>query len=929
MNFLMLAQQYHASGFNLIPVGGDKRPLRMAAGSRLPTDDPATEIFIFAKSQVLPWGAGGLRFDVLRQSQKTLLALPWARAKGIAAICGAVSGNMVCVDFDHFSDPPLAFLEKLKLDTAYPWLYRTGGGFQAWFHCPDFALPSANKLDRRAIDVPLPEPVIEEGIPFINVPHIELRWNGHYAILPPSLHPSGKRYAFLTNPEEPPTQAPSTLNMSVLLAAYDAVTAKPEPEKKSTPPPPTKTKKKYLDAAIQGEVEHLNTSPTGQGNDDLYTSAMKLGGFVRSGELPESEFYTILLGTGAASRRPESEARATIASGLKNAEPRHIPEPKNTPPRAPMPANIPTPETLNTFPYIVGASGIQHIRYRPTKDGFDVLYEPIADFSARITQQIRDEHGSLTYQIMGETIHKKKFTLTIDAKDFEEASKCAIELGAAAGANAGINVGMARHLPYALKRLSGTDTPEIRAFKRTGWWQGRFLIPGRNMEGVTITLPGDLPYSINTEAEQGLALPALEALIQSVGAAQSMVVLPALFGAPLANLVGFRDERYTMLIYGRTGKFKTSFAQTALCIYGEGFGKDKALIKWGDGATENAIEAIASHAHDLPILVDNYKPNTGGGERVLVRVIHRLSEGGAKKRLNRDSELRETPDLYAWLLMTGEDTAITDTAMIARQLWVNFDDQPENASELLAQAQSNAAHLPSIGNLWISYLESTAGQKLVKETFAKFQVVQRKMMRRLLKANPAMITSNPQRLARNIAYNSLVFAVMCQHPVLGPIFKKYEAEYLEGIREVTETMALRAVESNPALMFLQGLRYALDSGKGILLDDFSTNSVETIEESESRRMIGYKAPDGGAYLFPLIAIQLASSLVTKGALDATTNNMLYKRLDELGYIASRARDSHLVQKRIRGKNMRVLHLTAEAISPSEKKTEPDDPEPSE
>jgi hypothetical protein len=208
MDFLKVACQYHTLGFNVIPVGGNKRPLSISAGTKLPTNDPENPTYIFEKTQPLPWGTGGMKFDTLRQSEAVVKSLPWSKAKGIAAICGEVSGNVICVDFDNFPDPgiPLEFLKQLNLDQDYSWLYRTGGGFQAWFSCPDFTLPTANKLDRQAKVNSSVNSVEEKTAQPDKPSHIELRWNGHYSILPPSLHPSGKRYAFVrgTIPHTPP-----------------------------------------------------------------------------------------------------------------------------------------------------------------------------------------------------------------------------------------------------------------------------------------------------------------------------------------------------------------------------------------------------------------------------------------------------------------------------------------------------------------------------------------------------------------------------------------------------------------------------------------------------------------------------------------------------------------------------------------------------
>lgn len=166
-----LARQYHAYGLNVIPVRG-KRPAR----------DPHT-------GRPYEWD----RWQAERQTAADRAALPWQQATGIAAVCGDVSGGLMCVDFDKQPDRRALdqFMAALKLPADYPWLVITpGGGYHLWLICPGLVLPNrSGKIDR---------PGKYGG-------HIEMRYTGHYALLPPSKHPTGQRYRWAG---EAPTQAP-------------------------------------------------------------------------------------------------------------------------------------------------------------------------------------------------------------------------------------------------------------------------------------------------------------------------------------------------------------------------------------------------------------------------------------------------------------------------------------------------------------------------------------------------------------------------------------------------------------------------------------------------------------------------------------------------------------------------------------------------
>jgi len=73
----------------------------------------------------------------------------------------------------------------------------------------------------------------------------------------------------------------------------------------------------YLNAALGGELDRVRRAPKGMRNNTLYESAVALGQLVAGGELTETE-VTELLTTAALSKGlGESDARRTVASGLR------------------------------------------------------------------------------------------------------------------------------------------------------------------------------------------------------------------------------------------------------------------------------------------------------------------------------------------------------------------------------------------------------------------------------------------------------------------------------------------------------------------------------------------------------------------------------------------------------------------------------------
>ncbi|MHB8627002.1 MAG: hypothetical protein ACYDBJ_06150 [Aggregatilineales bacterium] len=566
-----------------------------------------------------------------------------------------------------------------------------------------------------------------------------------------------------------------------------------------------------------------------------------------------------------------------------------------------------------------------------------IVLRPIADFTAQISETILPEHGYPIHRVTGTTCSGEPLEVEVEAGDFQDIKKltAALSRAIARDPRAGIEVGMSQHLPKAIHALTRPDVPTTALYHRTGWAAGKFLVPGRDLPDTRIELPGGSPYAFTPDADLDQGLAALQHLIASVGPQNSLPALMPFFSAPLADRLGLRDERYVTLIRGRTGQFKTSWSQTAMCLYGPDFAAERHLVKWGDGATTNAIEALAGEAHDLPFLLDNYKPNTGDGEAGLIKFIHRMAEGGGRRRLDRNADLKPTAEIYSWLIMTGEDAPQTDMATTARMLWVSFDDQPADAAAQLGQAQLSSAHLCAVGQHWIEWLESPDAQPIIQTMRDKFPILRQQYLELILKLNPEAIQGNPRRLAQNLAVNQLTWEILRRCPAIGPCVDLKDA-YETGLGAVLQAMALSSVQSNPGMVFIQALRELLSSGQALLVDpDLApppllnepgtplpplpppvpgiVGTFDINRGDVARRVIGYVGANGDAYLFPVLARRVVEDLVGGAALAQVTTTALYKRLDELGYLSSKGKDGTLLPKKINGKVERVLHLTARAL----------------
>jgi hypothetical protein len=126
-------------------------------------------------------------------------------SQAFAGICGAVSGNLLVIDFDveGFYEDWLGAVGELSHKCV---IQQTGGGcYQVWFRCTSPVggneklawNPSSNLKDH---------PTGREIA-------VETRGEGGYAVMAPSLHPSGKRYELVQGSWDAiPTLPPATTN---------------------------------------------------------------------------------------------------------------------------------------------------------------------------------------------------------------------------------------------------------------------------------------------------------------------------------------------------------------------------------------------------------------------------------------------------------------------------------------------------------------------------------------------------------------------------------------------------------------------------------------------------------------------------------------------------------------------------------------------
>lgn len=568
-----------------------------------------------------------------------------------------------------------------------------------------------------------------------------------------------------------------------------------------------------------------------------------------------------------------------------------------------------------TWPYRVEGGRINYLFYRSGPDGTTLESNPVCDFSAIIRKEITDEGGEKTFAVAGIALRGGAFEFEIAAEDFGNDRRLKAVLDAASGGRDPVRAGMGKHLSPSIQLLTGDDMKQLRRFRRTGWVGDTFLIPGRERDGDLIELPRKLPYRVKPDADFNLGIKALEHLALAMEPERATIAIAAMFQAPLAHIANWQNERYAVFISGRTGSLKTSFAQVLMCLYGPDFIRDELLVKWGEGATSNAMMGMAVHAQDMPFLIDNFKPTTGGGTRAFITLIHNIVEGGEKDRLNRASELRDTRPIFCWPICTGEDVPDSDPSSLARILVVPFKWQRGEDNHDLTAAQDLSEHLCAVGNAWIEWLETEEGQEIASRIAAKFPM-RRSHWAAILK-EIRKDSVNILRVASNLASNELTWQIMQEHPQIGPLANQAALDHSNGLSNIVAlAMAEATAEALEATRFLSALQELLTTERVVVLPRTQVIPVSDIDKTRDRdRYIGW-VDDEGFYLLPAVTRRAVNQLLGDG-LNGISNAMLYKQLDELCYIKSRNKNEATKTIRIENKTKRVLHLTLESLNPAD------------
>ncbi len=544
----------------------------------------------------------------------------------------------------------------------------------------------------------------------------------------------------------------------------------------------------------------------------------------------------------------------------------------------------------------------RRIVYLSTSKEGGVSAKPVSDFTLRFAKEIRTEQEETRFILEGETTSGRTFEVEVGPTQLADSKALQTSLENVIGAKSAIYTGMGKHLAEAAKQFTNGNLVIVERYGRTGWRNGdrqEFLLPGRNQ--VEVALPSALPYSASTDGDLGRGMTALDNLLTCFEVFTGIPVM-AMFTPTVSRIAPWAREKYQTFVRGRTGALKTSYSQTLMCLWGPEFLHDDRIIRWGEGATRNAVMQLAASACDVPILIDNYKPNTGGGSRDFVALTHAILEGGEKLRLTRSSTLRPAREIHAWPYCTGEDIPDTDAAALARSIVVEFAWKRVEVNDRLSDAQARAEDLPAVMSAWLDWLSSEDGHAAAKNLKSHHAALRAHWLKRIVES--ARQAVNAVRTASNLATCHTTWTLLEQHPEIGELFIRHRDRFVDELDRCAGRMGVLTAESVEASRFLSALNELITTRRAVCLNVGDSAPLAV----EADRMIGWQDEDGSLLLLPEMAVSVVLKHYGREHLGQISNRTLYSQLESLDALAKIGSGATTYMKRIGAETHRVLHL---------------------
>lgn len=320
----------------------------------------------------------------------------------------------------------------------------------------------------------------------------------------------------------------------------------------------------------------------------------------------------------------------------------------------------------------------------------------------------------------------EKIVIDLAPEEYEDVRKLERALRTAMPPHFIIEEKLGGQLDVGMREYSGVPSLR-RAYSATGWLPNAdsFLLPG-TVGAITSTgFDTTVTYEPTKQSPQEMVLP--RTFLQDVDLAQVcrtifesapppvlIPILSQLLAAPLCS-TGF-DYRALMHVYGPSNTYKTSLCSSLISLYGYSTPGGMGIDAWSQ-STEKAIQAKMHYFRDLPMLIDDFKAGVISDER-MTAVVQGYGDTRGRSRMDRTLRVLEAMPPRGLMISTGEDIWNQQKSMLSRTIIVHVEEGMLSLSNM--QKLDNAAKSGALGALgitWIRWLCSI-GQEYIREYLA-------------------------------------------------------------------------------------------------------------------------------------------------------------------------------------------------------------------
>jgi hypothetical protein len=560
----------------------------------------------------------------------------------------------------------------------------------------------------------------------------------------------------------------------------------------------------------------------------------------------------------------------------------------------------------------------------------------LANFSARIITDVYLDDGikpTIARDIVVR-LNGRETTLSIPASEFPNMGWVAKELSGDAIIMPGASA--KDHLRAAIQFLS-SPIPERTALLHTGLhltpagWvyahRGGAIGADGAVKGIATELPVELaPFTFPTIPTGPDLADAVRTSLKLFNLASAEIMAPVM-GAVYRSVIGGSD--FSVLLFGKTGQFKTALAILAQQHFGAGFDERHLPAAWS--ATDNALEAIAFSDKDAILVIDDFKPGADDRSslnRKADRIIRAQANQMGRARLRSDTSIRPAKWPRGLILSTGEELP-EGQSLLARAWVVEIPLEAIDSSKLTICQKDGAAGI---------YAKVTAA--FIKQLVPDLDAIKDQLSKAIEESRSLSGVEGHHKRTPDIMTN-LMFAwdMFVDFAVKAGALTVEEAEDLQnrvrsGLNQGAALQISLQRQGDPAQRFMELLNSAILSGKahvanrggmvpkdpkvwGYRLGDHGDGvwrqqgvCVGWVEDSKKSQ------DDADLFLDPHASYKAADEMVKAGVGNLPSEQTLWKRLNEAGLLVStdKARQTLKVQRKLRGKLRTVLHLRAGSLS---------------